>query len=77
VASDPLLVEVEVEVRGGMVGAWWEESLRPVWSPTVVVGAVLGESEAVLCRAARRIGRTGVKLMGRTSACCKKSSQPR
>jgi hypothetical protein len=42
-----------------MVGEWWEESLRPVWSPTVVVGAVLGESEAVRCRAARRIGRTG------------------
>ena len=26
-----------------MVGAWWEKSLRPVWSPTVVMGAVLGK----------------------------------
>jgi hypothetical protein len=38
-ASDSLLVKV----RGGMVGAWWEKSLRPMWSPTVVMGAVLGE----------------------------------
>jgi hypothetical protein len=29
--SDPLLVKV----RGGMVGAWREKSLRPVWSPAV------------------------------------------
>jgi hypothetical protein len=26
-----------------MIGAWWEKSLRPVWPPTVVVGAVLGQ----------------------------------
>jgi hypothetical protein len=26
-----------------MIGAWWEKSLRPVWSPTVVMGAVLGK----------------------------------
>jgi hypothetical protein len=26
-----------------MIGAWREKSLRPVWSPTVVVGAVLGK----------------------------------
>jgi hypothetical protein len=32
-----------VKVRGGLIGAWWEKSLRPVWSPTVVVGAVLGK----------------------------------
>jgi hypothetical protein len=26
-----------------MIGAWREKSLRPVWSPTVVMGAVLGK----------------------------------
>jgi hypothetical protein len=26
-----------------MIGAWREKSLRPVWSPTVVMRAVLGQ----------------------------------
>ena len=26
-----------------MGGAWWEKSLRPVWSPAVAMGGVLGE----------------------------------
>ena len=26
-----------------MIGAWREKSLGPVWSPTVVMGAVLGK----------------------------------
>jgi hypothetical protein len=26
-----------------MIGAWREKSLRPVWPPTVVMGAVLGK----------------------------------
>jgi hypothetical protein len=38
-ASDPPLVKV----RGGMIGAGWEKSLRPMWSPTILMGAVLGK----------------------------------
>jgi hypothetical protein len=30
-------------VRAGMIGAWREKSPRPVWSPTVAMGAVLGK----------------------------------
>jgi hypothetical protein len=26
-----------------MIGAWWEASQRSMWSPTVVVSAVLGK----------------------------------
>jgi hypothetical protein len=32
-----------VKVRAGVIGAWREKSLRPVWSPTAVMGAVLGK----------------------------------
>jgi hypothetical protein len=32
-----------VEVRAGMLWAWWEKSQRPMWPSTVVVGAVPGE----------------------------------
>jgi hypothetical protein len=37
--SDPMLVEV----RSGMIGAWWEEAQRSMGPPPVVMGAVLGE----------------------------------
>jgi hypothetical protein len=37
--SDSPLVKVGV----GMIGRWREKSLRPVWSPTAAMGAVLGK----------------------------------